>query len=178
MKIVIDTNVLVQIMQNEDAKELRDPLSGKAVDNAFMRAEALVERIEAINGVVVLPAPVLAEYLIGIRRESYQAHLDIINGVKCIEISSFDQLAAVECAMMVSNAEMKQLDPDSTMAKLKYDRQILAISVASGAKEIWTHDKQIYKRAESVGLLARSLASIEANPEQLNFHHEIAPSLE
>lgn len=175
MKIVIDTNVLVQIMQNEDAKELRDPVSGQPVNNAFMRAQALVERIEAIKGVVILPAPVLAEYLIGIRRESYQVHLDIINSVRCIEISSFDQMAAVECAMMVSNAEMKQLDPDSKMAKLKYDRQILAISVAAGAKEIWTHDKQIFRRAEALGLLARSLASIDASPEQLNFHSEITP---
>lgn len=173
MKIVIDTNVLVQIMQNEGVKELRDPETDRVIDNAFMRAQALVERIEAIKGVVVLPAPVLAEYLIGIRRDSYQKHLDIINGVKCIEVSPFDQLAAIECAMLVSNQEMKQLDPDSTMAKLKYDRQILAISVAAGAKEIWTHDKQIYRRAGTVGILARSLSSIEANPEQLNFHNEI-----
>jgi predicted nucleic acid-binding protein len=173
LKIVVDTNILVQIMQNEGAKELRDPETDEAVDNAFMRAQALVERIEAIKGVVVIPAPVLAEYLMGISRDSYQKHLDIINGVKCIEVSSFDQLAAIECAMLVSNKEMKQLDPDSKMAKLKYDRQILAISVAAGAKEIWTHDKQIYRRAGSVGILARSLFNIEANPEQLSFHNDM-----
>jgi predicted nucleic acid-binding protein len=164
-------------MQNEGARDLRDPETDQIVDNAFMRAQALVEKIEAIKGVVVLPAPVLAEYLIGISRDSYQKHLDIINSVKCIEISAFDQLAAIECAMLVSNQEMKMLDPDSTMAKLKYDRQILAISVASGAKEIWTHDKQIYRRAGTVGILARSLSSIPANPKQLDFDSDIKSPL-
>ena len=175
MKIVIDTNVLVQIMQNEGARDLRDPETGEIVTNAFKRAQALVERIESVRGIVVLPAPVVAEYLMGIDRGSYQQHLDIINGVKCIEIAPFDQLAAIECAMLVTNQEMKMLDPDSTMAKLKYDRQILAISIAAGAKEIWTHDKQLIKRAGAVGILAKSLTGIDANPEQLNFHKEIQP---
>lgn len=103
MKIVIDTNVLVQIMQNEGAKDLVDPETGIIVDNAFKRAEALVEHIESVNGVVIIPAPVISEYLLGIDQSSYQAHLDIINSVKSIEVAAFDQIAAIECAMLVSN---------------------------------------------------------------------------
>jgi predicted nucleic acid-binding protein len=75
LKIVIDTNVLVQIMQNEGAKDLLDPETGQLVASAFERAEALVDRIDALNGVVLLPAPVVSEYLLGIDRKSYQAHL-------------------------------------------------------------------------------------------------------
>jgi predicted nucleic acid-binding protein len=167
LKIVIDTNVLVQIMQNDGAKDLIDPETDKLVAGAFERAEALVDRIDTLNGVVVLPAPVVAEYLLGIERNSYQRHLEILNGVRCIEVSAFDQQAAIECALLVTNQEMKQLDPDSKMAKLKYDRQILAIAIASGAKEIWTHDKQLYKRSRAMGLIARSLASIDLRPQQL-----------
>jgi predicted nucleic acid-binding protein len=173
LKIVIDTNVLVQIMQNEGAKDLIDPETDKVVVNAFERAQALIERIDSLKGVVVLPAPVIAEYLLGIDRKSYQLHLDVMNGVKCIEVSSFDQLAAIECAMLVSNQEMKQLDPDSKMAKLKYDRQILAIAISSGAKEIWTHDKQLFKRSKAMGLTAMSLGGIDPKPQQLDFHSQI-----
>ena len=173
MKIVIDTNVLVQIMQNEGATDLIDPESDQVVVNAFGRAQALIERIDSLKGVVILPAPVVAEYLLGIDRKSYQLHLDVMNSVKCIEVSPFDQVAAVECAMLVSNQEMKQLDPESKMAKLKYDRQILAIAVASGAKEIWTHDKQLFKRSKAVGITAMSLGSIDAKPKQLDFHSDI-----
>lgn len=170
MKIVIDTNVLVQIMQNENAKELADPVTGAGVDNAFKRAEALVEYIDAVKGIVILPAPVVSEYLLGIDRNSYQIHLDIINSVKSIEVAPFDQIAAIECAMLVSNQEMKQLDPESKMAKLKYDRQILAIGIAAGAKEIWTHDKGLYKKAIAAGLSVKSLNDIEPKPEQLDFN--------
>lgn len=173
MKIVIDTNVLVQIMQNEGAKDLLDPETGQIVVSAFERAEALVDRIDALNGVVLLPAPVVSEYLLGIDRKSYQAHLNILNGLKCIEVSAFDQLAAIECALLVTNQEMKQLDPDSKMAKLKYDRQILAIAIASGAKEIWTHDKQLYRRSKMMGLVAKSLAAINPKPQQLNFDADV-----
>lgn len=173
MKIVIDTNVLVQIMQNEGAKDLVDPETDKVVIGAFERAAALVDRIDALKGVVVLPAPVVAEYLLGIDRKHYQLHLDMLSGVKCIEVSPFDQLAAVECAMLVSNQEMKQLDPESKMAKLKYDRQILAIAIASGAKEIWTHDKQLYRRSKAMGLTARSLSTIDPKPQQLDFDADV-----
>lgn len=166
MKIVIDTNILVQIMQNGSATDLYDPETGEVIQNAFERAEALVEWIDSIKGVVVLPAPVIAEYLLGIDRGHFQLHLDMLNGFKCIEISPFDQLAAIECAMLVSNQELKQLDPDAKMAKLKFDRQILAVALASGAKEIWTHDKQLFKRSRAVGLPAKSLASIDPKPMQ------------
>lgn len=173
MKIVIDTNVLVQIMQNDGAKDLYDPDTGDIVRDAFSRAEALIERIDSIKGVVVLPAPVIAEYLLGIDRSSYQLHLDMLNGFKCIEVSPFDQIAAIECAMLVTNQELKQMDPDAKMAKLKFDRQILSVALASGAKEIWTHDKQLFKRSQLVGLTARSLASIDPKPLQFKLAPDI-----
>lgn len=155
-------------MQNEGAKDLIDPESGLVVDNAFSRAEALIEHIEASKGTVVIPAPVVSEYLMGIERSAYQTHLDILGGTRSIEVAPFDQLAAVECAMLISNQEMKMLDPESRMAKLKYDRQILAIALASGAKQLWTHDQQLFKRANAAGLTAKSLASISAKPKQLD----------
>lgn len=68
---------------------------------------------------------------------------------------------------------MKMLDPDSKMAKLKYDRQILAIAIASGAREIWTHDKQLFKRSQAAGLAAKSLANIDPKPEQLDFNNHM-----
>ena len=120
------------------------------------------------KGVVVIPAPVVSEYLLGIDRGHYQTHLDTLNSVKSIEVIPFDQLAAIECAMLVSRQEMKQLDPNATMAKLRYDRQILAIAIAAGAKEIWTHDKQLFKKAKAIGITVKSLAHIQPKPEQLS----------
>lgn len=167
MRIVIDTNILIQIMMNDGAAELRDPETNEALDRLSDRAQALVETIDAADGLVVIPAPVLSEYLIGIERSYFQSHLDIINNSKCFEVVSFDQMAAIECALLVDENEQKVLDPDATKAKLRVDRQILSIAIACGAGEIWTHDKGLFKKAQATGLSTKSLASIMPQPQQL-----------
>lgn len=169
MKIVIDTNVLVQIMQNEASADLRHPETGAIVDRLFDRAAALVDHIDTLGGVVIIPAPVLSEYLFGIDRGAFQAHLDIISSVKSIEVAAFDQVAAIECAMLVSDAEQKQMDPAASKAKLRVDRQILAIAVAAGVSEIWTHDIGLMNKARSVGMSAKCLADIGPPPMQFGF---------
>lgn len=176
VKIVIDTNVLVQIMQNENAKDLADPETGAVIEDGFRRAEALVERVETLKTVAVIPAPVLAEYLIGLEPGTYQEHLDIINGSAFIEVVSFDQASAIECAYLVNDQERKMMDPDAKQAKLKFDRQILAIAIAVGAKELWTHDKTLYRRAANSPVTPRSLADIGPQPEQMDFHADIQPN--
>ncbi|MDD1509300.1 type II toxin-antitoxin system VapC family toxin [Pseudomonas sp. CNPSo 3701] len=168
MRIVLDTNVLVQALRNaKDGIVLVDPATGKNVDRAETRAEALVEQIDVRGGTVLIPTPVLAEYLVGVERSHHQQHLDIVNGVSCFEIVAFDQIAAVECARMVDDNELKVLDPDAIKAKLRFDRQIIAIALANNADEIWTHDKGLYKKAQRCGLVVKCLADIEPNPQQL-----------
>lgn len=156
-------------MQNDGAKDLANPETGAIIDNAFDRALALVDRIDNLKGTVVLPAPVLSEYLLGVSREKHNAHLGIIMSTRSIQIAPFDELAAIECALLPSNQELKNMDANSTMAKLKYDRQIIAIALSIGADEIWTHDKQVFAKAKALGIQARSLADIERLPMQYSF---------
>lgn len=54
-----------------------------------------------------------------------------------------------------------------TKAKLRFDRQIIAIALANNADEIWTHDAGLYSKAQRCGLVVKSLADIEPSPEQL-----------
>ncbi|WP_226687224.1 type II toxin-antitoxin system VapC family toxin [Stutzerimonas stutzeri] len=168
MRIVLDTNVLVQALRNaRDGAVLVDPATGAKVDRAEARAEALVELIDAKGGTVLIPTPTLAEYLVGVERDHFQAHLDVINGVSCFETVAFDQIAAVECARMVDDSELKVLDPEATKAKLRFDRQIIAIALANNADEIWTHDAGLYSKAQRCGLVVKSLADVVPSPEQL-----------
>ncbi|MBT2342058.1 MULTISPECIES: type II toxin-antitoxin system VapC family toxin [Pseudomonas] len=168
MRIVLDTNVLVQALGNaKDGIVLVDPATGHNVDRAVARAEALIEMVDARGGTVLIPTPALAEYLVGIDRGFHQSHLDVINGFSCFEIVSFDQIAAVECARMVDDNELKVLDPAATKAKLRFDRQIIATALATNADEIWTHDVGLYSKAQKCGLVVRSLGDIEPAPEQL-----------
>ncbi|ROM77860.1 VapC toxin family PIN domain ribonuclease [Pseudomonas brassicacearum] len=168
MRIVLDTNVLVQVLGNaKDGIVLVDPLTRHPVERAEARADALIEQVDAEGGTVLIPTPALAEYLVGIDRLFHQSHLDVINGFSCFEIVSFDQIAAVECARMVDDNELKVLDPAATKAKLRFDRQIIAIALATNADEIWTHDAGLYSKARQCGLLAKSLGDIDPSPEQL-----------
>lgn len=169
MRAVIDTNVLVQFMCDADPIDLTDPETGDVVERAAARASALVDRIDQLNGMVVIPAPVLAEYLVGISRDAYQEQLNLLNSFSCIEIVPFDEMAAIECALLVDEQEHRSLDPDATKAKLRFDRQILAIAIASGADELWTHDKGLFNKARASGVSINSLASITPVPDQQSF---------
>ena len=167
MRIVLDTNVLVQLLSKNDEALLYCPVTGNVVDRSVARATALVDQIDAKGGTVVIPAPVLAEYLVGIDPGLIQTHLALINSFTCFEVVAFDQLAAVECALLVDESEQKVLDPDATKAKMRFDRQIIAISKAVGAQQIWTHDKGLYRKAAMVGLDVKSLADVTPAPVQL-----------
>uniref|UniRef100_UPI00345B3E3D PIN domain-containing protein n=1 Tax=Halomonas sp. TaxID=1486246 RepID=UPI00345B3E3D len=153
-------------MCDADPVDLKDPETGKMVERASARANALVEMIDQRNGVVIIPAPVLAEYLIGISQDAYQAQLDLMNSFSCIEISPFDDMSAIECALLVDEQEHKVLDPNATKAKLRFDRQILAIALANGADELWTHDKGLFFKAKASGVTTKSLAKIAPLPDQ------------
>ncbi|WJN60908.1 PIN domain-containing protein [Pseudomonas sp. SO81] len=168
MRVVLDTNILIQTLRNAKAgAQLYDPETGEPVDRLEARAEALIEQIDSKDGVVLIPAPVLAEYLIGVAHDAYQTHLDLIGGTSCFEVVPFDQIAAIECALMVNDEELRALDTVASKAKLRVDRQIIAIALANNADELWTHDVGLYKKAVSCGLSCKSLAHILPKPEQL-----------
>ncbi len=44
--------------------------------------------------------------------------------------------------------------PDATWAKVKFDRQIVAIARAVGATTIYTNDDQLSKHARAIGITA------------------------
>lgn len=167
MRVILDTNVLVEALTGtKEGVSLKDPRSGELISEPHRRAEALLDKIDSLGGTVVIPAPVLAEYLVGIEKHLQQTHINLIKSQSCFEIVSFDEVAAIECAQLPSLKELKQMMKLDKSAKVKVDRQIIAIAKSIGATEIWTHDKGVFNRCESLGLVAKSLADISPNPEQ------------
>lgn len=167
MRVVVDTNVLIQIFGLPVDKALNDPVTGNLVSRPRDRAAALVAAVDAKGGTIVIPTPVLAEYLVGIPEEHQQARLAAIGAYKVFEVAPFGERAAIECSRMLSLAEFRQLDEAATKAKVRFDRQIVAIALAVGADELWTHDKGVRAKAIEKGIRAvRSLAEIEPKPEQ------------
>lgn len=158
---------------------LTDPCTGKVISDPQKRAEALIDHVESLGGSVLIPTPVLAEFLVGIDKNQHQAYINLIKSQSCFEIVSFDEIAAIECAQMLSLAELRQMKKTDSAAKVKFDRQIISIAKSTGVKEVWTHDKSVYNRCQTLGITAKSLADIEPSPEQfgMDFSKESASGL-
>jgi len=180
LRVIFDTNILVQALTGtKDGVSLTDPCTGEIISDPHKRAEALVDHINSLGGSVLIPTPVLAEFLIGIDKHQQQAYINLIKSQSCFEIVAFDEIAAIECAQMPSMKELKQMMGSDSANKVKFDRQILSIAKSTGVKEVWTHDKGVYNRCQSLGITAKSLGDITPLPEQfgMDFSQENASGL-
>ncbi|MBW4237027.1 type II toxin-antitoxin system VapC family toxin [Enterobacter roggenkampii] len=180
MRVIFDTNILVQALTGtRDGVSLTDPCTGEIISDPQKRAEALIDHVDSLGGSVLIPTPVLAEFLVGIDKHQHQAYINLIKSQSCFEIVSFDEIAAIECAQMPSLKELKQMMSSDSANKVKFDRQIISIAKSTGVKEVWTHDKGVYNRCQTLGITAKSLADIAPLPEQfgMDFSKESASGL-
>ncbi|BDA55777.1 VapC toxin family PIN domain ribonuclease [Klebsiella michiganensis] len=143
------------------------------------RVEALIDMVESSGGTIIIPTPVLAEYLVGIDKKDHQTHLNMIQRQSCFEIASFDEIAAIECAQMPSIKELKLMMKSDTANKVKFDRQIISIAKALNVDEIWTHDKGVFNRCKEMGMAVKSLADIDPAPIQvlIDMSHDASSEL-
>lgn len=175
MRIVLDTNVLLHIASSRDDLQLVDPRTGQRIDRACDRLSVLIETTGSQGGTIVIPAPVLTEFLVGVEPAKIQEYIDLFMSERCIEVAPFDARAAVECAQMVDRAEHRQRGgEDETRAKVRFDRQILAIAKVVGATAIYTHDRQLLAKAESITMEVKSLADVPLPPEQDDWVSELS----
>lgn len=171
MRLLLDNNILIQILA-PNATGLTDPDSREELDRLADRADELVAEVDRIGAVMVIPTPVLSEFLIGVDNNRIQEYLDILNGSTCFEVASFDTAAAIECAQLPSRNELRQISPGQEAKKLSYDRQIVSIALAYSVDEIWSHDISLRNIATSKGLIVKSLADIKPPPVQMNLSDE------
>ncbi|PBI78646.1 twitching motility protein PilT [Rahnella victoriana] len=168
MRIIFDTNILIQAMNGmKDGCKLTNPEDGVEIPDPSRRVEALIDMIENRGGNIIIPTPVLAEYLVGINKNDQQTHLSLIQRKSCFEIANFDEIAALECAQMPSIQELKSMMKSDTANKVKFDRQIISIAKSLNVDEIWTHDIGVFRRCKEMEIVVKSLADIEPVPIQV-----------
>ncbi|HAK1936212.1 TPA: type II toxin-antitoxin system VapC family toxin [Salmonella enterica] len=167
MRVILDTNILVPLLSDpKHDYRLADPVTGLFVTDVKRRAEALVDKIESLNGTIVIPTPVLAEFLVGVHKSHQQEKLNFIRSVSCFETAPFDELAAIECASIPTLQELKKINTEGTANKIKFDRQIIAIAKALNVDEIWSQDKGVIDRCKHLNIPVFTLSSIEPTPIQ------------
>lgn len=150
--ILLDATTLLLLIE-PSARPPRDPSTGKPLEKCRERIEHLLQTLSDPQVQVVLPTPVLAEVLVraGNARNQYLTELTT-NHV--FRPASFDERAAVELSMILDGdaKSKKKLTGTQTWAKLKFDRQIIAIAKVQRVTTIYSDDTDLAKCAVDNGL--------------------------
>jgi hypothetical protein len=120
---------------------------------------------------VAIPAPALSELLV---TDSADVHdiLTTLRNSSFIRIESFDERAAVELAMRLREARKAGDQRDGlpiTKNAMKFDRQIVAIALVSGARILYSDDDGVPKFAAACGLAVKRVTDLPVPASQQAF---------
>jgi predicted nucleic acid-binding protein len=118
---------------------------GKPIKYARERLESLIERIAKANEAIVFPTPVLSELLAKVPDKANEL-LKVIRTSPWFKLESFDAAAAVEVGLRTAKAIAegdKREGSKADWTKVKFDRQIVAIAIVSGATQILSNDPDV-----------------------------------
>ncbi|MGH9400720.1 MAG: hypothetical protein ACRD2P_01280 [Terriglobia bacterium] len=139
---------------------------GKLIPEARERAQYLVQVLDEGKTKIIIPTPVLAELLV-IAGSAGPKYLDAINDRSCFKIADFDKRAATEVALQIRNAMKtgdKRQGSTSTWAKIKFDRQIVAIGKVEGVTTIYSDDEDVQKYSADSGIEAKGTKDLPMPP--------------
>ena len=160
--VVFDSTTLLLLLRPGKVGVPIDYHTGKPVQYAHERIETLIEKLEEEKSKIIIPTPVISELLVHAGDE-IGSILDVIQKRAVFSVEPFDQIAAIEVAFMArqdhDNRKNRQ-DKNVTLAKIKYDRQIIAIAKVHGASTIYSDDEHIHARVIGMNIEAIRLADL------------------
>lgn len=141
----IDANVL-SLFLFPSASAPNDFRTKKPIDRAHERAEFLIADLQERGETVLIPTPALSEVLVVV--PDINKCMEILQAKGCFKIGNFGERAAIEIALRI-RAALKAGDKSEAVAspwqKVKYDRQIVAISKVEGCTVLYSTDEHIHK---------------------------------
>jgi predicted nucleic acid-binding protein len=140
---VLDATTLLLLIE-PTARPPKDPATGKPVEKCKERIEFLIETLTEARTRICVPTPVLAELLVRAGKAA-NSYLTEITTNYAFDVAPFDAKAAVELAFILDGdlRNRTKLNKDETYAKLKFDRQIVAIAKVNDVKVIYTDDQKL-----------------------------------
>lgn len=150
-----------------DADILIDLLHPKPNPDTKARLDHLVKELQARHEQVLVPTPSLAEFLVKADKAS-QEYLTKLTTSKSFRVSPFGIKAAVECAISLGASIAKgdkRGGVKGTWAKVKFDRQIIAIAVAEGARAVYSDDDHLHQLGKIANLRTLRTSDLPLPPE-------------
>jgi predicted nucleic acid-binding protein len=151
--VVLD-NTFLALMLNSKARPPKDPSTQKPVERIADRIEKLLEDLDAESERMIVPTPVLSEFLV-LADQSAPEYLNRLAEMKNILVKPFDEKAAIELAAIELDDRKKigkRGASSSPWTKVRFDRQIVAIAKTNGAKRIYSDDEDLMKHATRLGI--------------------------
>lgn len=164
--IAVDTSVLLYLIK-PDTSPPQDPFTGKPVERCQERVEFLISTLSKTGTKLVLPTPAVTELLVS-TGESATTVLEVLRRMSVFRVADFDQRAALECSVMMSQhwaGRLKQLKAEVGRHRIKFDLMIVAIARVAGAREILSDDKSVKDVAAITGMPCRGIADLPLPPE-------------
>jgi len=165
--VALDANFL-SILLDDKTRIPADPSTQRPFERAQERIQYLIEELQDKNAKILIPTPALAEFLI-LAYPDGAAYLQHIKSTYRFELVDFDEMAAIELAELAVKIGKPKRKPrvkrdEETWAKLKYDRQILAISLAHTIETLYSADGPLRELAKSNGINVVGLADLPMPP--------------
>lgn len=167
MPVVFDSSYLINLL---------DPtVKGEGEVNA--RLDFLVRSLEKSRTKIIVPTPALSEVLIGAGNAAPR-YLDIISRSSRFKVAPFGTRAAVEAAAAHREAiggGNKREGSDSSWAKVKFDRQIVAIAKVEGARIIYSNDDDLVRFSARDEIEVYNFGRLPDPPEKLQGELTLEP---
>ncbi len=161
--MVVDASILVFLL-DANAPAPTDVATGKPVADGRARVQHLIATLGKAGERLLVPAPALAEVLVGAGTAGPQ-WLKIISTSSVLRIADFDAFAAVEFAES-NKRSLADRQAGDTKRKIKFDDQIIAIAKVAQATAIYSDDEGIRKRApQEISVIG--LADLPLPPESV-----------
>ena len=161
MAVLFDTSILALLLQ-PDARPPIDPTTKYPVEHARQRVDYLVREISRARDKVIIPTPVLTEilYYAGNAMDEVLTKLQ----QSPFMLAPFGARAAVECADAMRRLGHKGKGKNNPQAKVKFDRQIVAIAVVESASVIYSDDDDIFGYGNLAGIKVVRSYDLDLDP--------------
>jgi hypothetical protein len=153
--IVFDTSTLILAIDPDRARPPIDPQTGKPLTNCAARVNFLIQRLNAAKEQLLIPTPIISEFLIKAGPNRFE-YIQKFIAAKNLLPANFDHKAAIELALLNDPDlnSMKSLEGNLTAAKIRFDRQVVAIAKSSGASCVYAGDNNLAGCARDNGMKA------------------------
>lgn len=163
MSVVFDSSILLPLLF-PGVPVPNDPNTGKPIEHCRERIDQLISDLERSNTKVIIPTPVLSEILVRADKAGPD-YLEQLHQSRAFKIEPFDERAAAEVALMIRSdlenyGKKRGRELQATWAKVKFDRQIVAIAKVNGASALYTDDPGVRTFAEASGINVFGLADL------------------